>query len=117
MKNLFFAKNRFFSFLLFRFSSHQFVVHPKGYNGFVRCVLVHPSFIVVPSVVFKKNHRKQKDTTKASCSRRVFFVFFFFFFFKSKSIRRENDDVDDFVSHRDGWFCTNDDGLCDGDGW
>ena len=86
-------------------------------DGFVRRVLVFPSFIVV----FKKNHRKQKeDTDEASFRGRVFFVFLvvvFFFFFKSKSIRRENDDVDDFVSHRDGWFCTNDDGLCDGDGW
>ena len=47
------------------------------------------------------------------------FVFVFFFFKKSKSVRRENDDlVDDFVSHRDGWFCTDDDEwLCDGDGW
>ena len=85
---------------------------PKGYTCdgfFVRRVLVHRSFLVVP---------KQKDTTtnKASSSRsrrRVFFVcvFFVFFFTKSKSVQnRECDDVDDFVvSHRDGWFCTDDD--------
>ena len=103
------------------------------YDGVVRRVLVHRSFLVVVprwSVVFKKNHRKQKDkntnnNNKVSSSsrsrRRVFFVFVFVFFFKrSKSIvrRRENDDVDDFVSHRDdGWFCTDDEWLCDGDGW
>ena len=84
-------------------------------NGFfVRRVLVFPSFLKVvqtSSVVFKKNHRKQKDTTNNKV--------FVFFFTKSKSVQnRERDDVDDFVSHRDGWFCTDDDEwLCDGDGW
>ena len=100
----------------------QSVVHEKDThaNGFfVRRVLVFPAFIKVvqTSVVFKKNHREQKDNTNNKASsrsrRRVFFVFvfvyFFFFFKKSKSVRRENDDVDDFVSHRDGWFCTDDD--------
>ena len=79
------------------------------HDGFeLRRVLVHRSFLVV----FKKNHRKQKDTTNNK-------VFFLFFFTKSKSVQnRERDDVDDFVSHRDGWFCTDDDEwLCDGDGW
>ena len=53
--------------------------------------------------------RRTPPTTKSSV----------FFFTKSKSVQnRECDDVDDFVSHRDGWFCTDDDEwLCDGDGW
>jgi len=105
--------NRFFrDFFSFFVTLEQFVVHPflqkDTYDGFeLRRVLVHRSFLVV----FKKNHRKQKDTTNNKV--------FVFFFTKSKSVQnRECDDVDDFVSHRDGWFCTDDDEwLCDGDGW
>ena len=108
-------KNRFFRFRLRALCTKR--IHTNGF--FVRRVLVFPAFIKVvqTSVVFKKNHREQKDNTNNKASsrsrRRVFFVFVFFFFFfffkKSKSVRRENDDVDDFVSHRDGWFCTDDD--------
>ena len=110
-----YVKNRFFRATSSLFSSLSnsslCILSSKRiyiYDGFeLRRVLVHRSFLVV----FKKNHRKQKDTTNNKV--------FVFFFTKSKSVQnRERDDVDDFVSHRDGWFCTDDDEwLCDGDGW